>query len=137
MKTSIAFSIFIIFFWAAPALAEDHGTPANLYFISPMDGATITGPVTVQFGLSGMGIAPAGVNHPGTGHHHLVVDAPLPPLDETIPKDEHYRHFGKGQTETVIKLPPGSHTLQLVLGAHAHVPHDPPLVSDQITFTVK
>jgi len=110
---------------------------AKLYIISPANGETVTSPVTVRFGLSGMGVAPAGVATPATGHHHLIVDAPLPPLDQVIPKDEHHLHFGGGQTETTIALPPGKHTLQLVLGDKDHVPHDPPLVSDAITITVR
>ncbi len=122
---------------AGVAHADSDPAGARLYIISPSDGAVVSSPLTVRFGLNGMGVAPAGIDAPGTGHHHLVIDAPLPALDETIPKDEHYRHFGGGQTETVIKLPPGSHTLQLVLGDHAHVPHNPPLVSEQISVTVK
>jgi len=110
---------------------------AKLYIISPKDGETVTSPVTVRFGLSGMGVAPAGVAAPNTGHHHLIVDAPLPPLDQPLPKDEHHYHFGGGQTETVAPLTPGTHTLQLVLGDKDHVPHDPPLVSEQITITVE
>jgi hypothetical protein len=110
---------------------------ARLYIVSPADGATVKSPVTVVFGLSGMGVAPAGVKYPNTGHHHLIVDAPLPPLDEPLPSDEHHLHFGGGQTETELELSPGRHTLQLVLGDHVHVPHDPPLVSKRITITVE
>ena len=109
-----------------------------LYFITPTDGATVSSPVTVRFGLKGMGVAPAGVNKPNTGHHHLLIDLDkLPPLDQPVPKDEHHRHFGGGQTETTIELAPGKHTLQLLLGDQNHVPHDPPLVSEKITITVK
>jgi hypothetical protein len=129
---------------AGPALADsDPGIPrsprpedARVYIISPADGETVSSPVTVQFGLGGMGVAPAGVEKPATGHHHLIVDAPLPPADLPIPKDDHYRHFGVGQTEVVLELEPGDHTLQLVLGDHIHVPHDPPVVSEKITITV-
>ena len=109
----------------------------ELYFVEPTDGETVTSPVRVVFGLSGMGVAPAGVDKKDTGHHHLIVDAELPPLDKPIPSDEHYRHFGGGQTETVIDLPPGEHTLQLLLGNALHVPHDPPVVSERITITVE
>ncbi len=110
---------------------------ARVYFISPKNGATVHGPVTVRFGLSGMGVAPAGTVAENTGHHHLIVDAPLPPMDQPLPKDDNHLHFGKGQTETVLTLKPGKHTLQLVLGDANHVPHDPPVVSEQITITVK
>lgn len=108
----------------------------ELYFITPTDGETVSGPVRVVFGLRGMGIAPAGVQAPNTGHHHLVIDAPTPPAGKPIPADANHLHFGGGQTETVIELEPGTHTLQLVLGDHLHVPHDPPVVSKKITITV-
>lgn len=120
---------------------EIERTPApegvRLYFISPIDGATVTSPVTVRFGLSGMGVAPAGVSAPATGHHHLVVDAPTPPVDAAVPADEHHLHFGAGQTEVSVELTPGSHTLQLVLGDQNHVPHDPPVLSERISITVE
>lgn len=110
---------------------------AEVYFITPQDGATVASPVRVVFGLRGMGIAPAGVERPGTGHHHLVIDAPAPALDSPIPANEHYRHFGGGQTETEIELDPGEHTLQLILADHLHVPHDPAICSERITITVQ
>lgn len=110
---------------------------AKVYFISPKNGATVHGPVTVRFGLSGMGVAPAGTVAENTGHHHLLVDAPLPPLDQPLPKDDKHLHFGKGQTETVLKLAPGKHTLQLVLGDANHIAHEPPVMSEQITIRVK
>jgi hypothetical protein len=110
---------------------------AEVYFIAPQDGATVTGPVTVKFGLKGMGIAPAGITFDNTGHHHLIVDAALPPLDAPIPTDAQHVHFGKGQSETTLELKPGKHTLQLLLGDFGHVPHDPAIVSKQITITVK
>lgn len=121
---------------AAPARTP---APADveLYFISPADGDVIQGPVTVRFGLRNMGVAPAGIDAPATGHHHLLVDAELPPLEQPIPADDRRRHFGKGQTETVLELAPGTHTLQLLLGDFAHVPFDPPIVSKKITITVK
>ena len=84
-----------------------------------------------------MGVAPAGVDVANTGHHHLLIDVDLPPFDEPIPSDEHHLHFGKGQTETVIELPPGKHTLQLIMGDKDHIPLDPPLYSKKITITVK
>jgi hypothetical protein len=128
---------------ALSALAADapRRTPApagaGVYFITPKDGETISGPVTVRFGLRGMGVAPAGVANAATGHHHLIVDAELPRADLPIPADDHHRHFGGGQTETSLTLPPGKHTLQLLLGDAAHVPHDPPIASERITITVQ
>ncbi len=109
---------------------------ATLYFISPSDGERVSSPVVVRFGLGGMGVAPSGVERESTGHHHLIVDAKLPPLGLPVPKSEHYRHFGGGQTEATIELPPGRHTLQLLLGDHLHIPHDPPVVSERITIEV-
>jgi hypothetical protein len=110
---------------------------AKLYIISPANGETVSSPVTVRFGLIGMGVAPAGVASPNTGHHHLVIDSPLPALDGPQPKDDKHLHFGGGQTETKVTLTPGKHTLQLVLADKDHVPHEPPLVSEPITITVK
>jgi hypothetical protein len=108
------------------------------YIVSPVDGAQVSGPVTVVFGLKAMGVAPAGVERAGTGHHHLLVDVNgLPDLGQPIPADDHHRHFGAGQTEVTLELAPGTHTLQLLLADHAHVPHDPPVVSQRITITVK
>ncbi len=111
---------------------------ARVYFISPVDSARISGPeVKVTFGLEVMGIAPAGIDFPGTGHHHLLVNLDmLPPEDLPIPADSHHVHFGLGQTEAIIELAPGTHTLQLLLGDSYHVPHDPPVVSEQITIFV-
>ena len=117
------------------------GTPApenaRVYIISPADGETVSNPVTVKFGLEGMGVAPAGVNVPDTGHHHLLVDSDLPPLDKPIPADKNHIHFGKGQTQTTLTLLPGKHTLQLLLGDANHIPHSPPVISEKITITVK
>ena len=110
---------------------------AEVYFIAPADGATVTSPVAVKFGLKGMGVAPAGIAFDGAGHHHLIVDAELPPLDKPIPADANHVHFGKGQTETAIELKPGKHTLQLLLGDQLHMPHDPTVASRKITITVK
>ena len=110
---------------------------AELYFISPADGAVVKNPVRVAFGLKGMGVAPAGVDKENTGHHHLLIDTGLPNLELPIPADDRHKHFGGGQTETVVELPPGQHTLQLLLGNHLHVPHDPPVLSEKITITVE
>ena len=110
---------------------------ARVYIIWPYDGATIPGgKFWVRMGLSGMGVAPAGVDKPGTGHHHLLIDAPLPPMDEPIPNDRNHLHFGAGQTEARIELPPGRHTLQLILGDANHVPFNPPVYSKRITVVV-
>lgn len=111
---------------------------AEAYIISPADGATVGREVTVRFGLKGMGVAPAGVGKEHTGHHHLLVDVDdLPPAGKPIPNDEHHMHFGGGQTQTTLKLAPGTHTLQLELGDANHVPFDPPVVSKRITIHVK
>lgn len=107
------------------------------YIVSPAAGATVPSTFTVQFGLHGMGVAPAGVKRSGTGHHHLLIDvAELPPLDKPLPATDKIRHFGGGQTEVTLTLAPGTHTLQLVMGDHGHVPHDPPVVSERITIHV-
>ena len=119
---------------AAPRTPSPVG--AKVYFISPKDGETVKGPVKVVMDLSGMGVAPAGVDMAETGHHHLLVDAASLPLDKPIPSDDNHRHFGKGQTETTVKLAPGKHTLQLVVGDKGHVPHEPAVVSDKVTITV-
>ena len=120
---------------AVPRMPSAPG--ARVYFIGLENGAQVGGTLTVRFGLSGMGVAPAGYPGEGTGHHHLIVDAELPPLDASLPNDATHRHFGGGQTETEIELAPGDHTLQLVFADHNHVPHDPPLVSERITVRVE
>lgn len=125
----------------ALAAAATEPTPApegaRVYIIAPADGAEVSSPVTVQFGLAGMGVAPAGTHAPDTGHHHLIIDSELPALDQPVPKDEKHIHFGGGQTEVTLELPPGEHTLQLLMGDHLHVPHNPPVISERITITVK
>jgi hypothetical protein len=124
---------------ARPAALPRTAAPAGarVYFISPSNGQVVRGDVTVRFGLVGMGVAPAGSVAEGSGHHHLVIDSPTPALDQPLPKDDRHLHFGKGQTETVLKLAPGKHTLQLVLADGNHVPHQPPVVSERISITVK
>ena len=122
-------------FVAMPVAAA--GDAPEVYFLTPEDGATVTSPVRVVFGLRGMGVAPAGMDKDNTGHHHLIIDAPLPPAGQPIPSDEHHLHFGGGQTETLIELSPGKHTLQLVVGDYLHRPHGTPVVSKKITITVK
>jgi Domain of unknown function (DUF4399) len=124
---------------AVPLLCGATPSPpgAMVYIISPTDGATVTNPVTVRFGLKGMGVAPAGVEFENTGHHHLIIDADLPDPSKPIPADAGHLHFSKGQTEATIELKPGKHTLQLVLGDYEHVPHTPPIVSKRIRITVQ
>jgi hypothetical protein len=117
---------------AAPA-----GT--SVYFINLKDNETVTSPFKIQFGLTGMGVAPAGVEKDKTGHHHLLVDAKLSDEEAKalLPMDKQHMHFGGGQTEAMVTLPPGQHTLQLVLGDWSHIPFSPPIVSPVITVTVK
>lgn len=111
---------------------------AEVYFVSPSDGDEVSSPVEIVFGLRGIGVAPAGINFPNTGHHHLLVDLDaLPNLNESIPADENHIHFGKGQTQTLLALDPGEHTLQLLLGDWMHVPHTEPIFSEKITIFVK
>jgi hypothetical protein len=127
---------------AALAAAQDRTAPAanaEVYFISPSDGAVVQGPVTVRFGLKGMGVAPAGVKFDNTGHHHLLVDTDISELklDAPLPATDKILHFGKGQTETTLTLSPGKHTLEIVLADYLHNSFDPPLHSKKIAITVK
>jgi len=110
---------------------------AKVTILEPADGAEVTSPVTVKFGIEGMEVAPAGTDKPNSGHHHLLVDTDLEDPTVPIPSNDSFIHFGKGQTETTIELKPGKHTLQLVLGDMNHIPHDPVVQSDKITVTVK
>lgn len=125
---------------AAPAAAAAR-TPsppgAEVYIVSPKNGARVASPVLVQFGLKGMGVAPAGVKFENTGHHHLLIDTDAPAdMSAPLPATDNIRHFGKGQTETSLTLTPGKHTLQLLLADQSHIPHDPPVISKKITITV-
>jgi len=122
------------------ALAQTAAPPnASVYFINLKDGDTVTSPFKIQFGLTGMGVAPAGLAWPNTGHHHLLIDTTLSPaeLNSPIAMDAKHLHFGDGQTETMVTLPPGRHTLQLELGDWSHIPFNPPIHSAVITITVK
>lgn len=124
---------------ASPALPTQAAPAgARVYIISPADGATVGRDVTVRFGLAGMGVAPAGVTKENTGHHHLLIDvATLPAAGQPIPNDDKHKHFGGGQTETVLHLAPGTHTLQLELGDANHVPFSPAVVSKPVTIHVR
>lgn len=138
----VALSFAIVCILASPALAKKlpiskAPKDAKVYIVEPKDGATVKSPVTIVFGLKKMGVAPAGVKIEHTGHHHLIIDAPLPPEGQPIPSDKNHHHFGKGQTEATIDLKPGTHTLQLVLGDHLHIPHKPVVASKRITITVQ
>lgn len=139
---ALAVALAVLFVSGSAASQDDRArTPsppgARVYFISPSPNETVTSPVLVRFGLSGMGVAPAGVTVPNTGHHHLLIDTPLPPFDRPIPADRQHVHYGNGYTETQLELPPGTHTLRLLLGDDRHVPHEPPVVSEPLTITVR
>ncbi len=110
---------------------------AKVMILEPANGATVVSPVTVKFGIAGMDISPAGTAKENSGHHHLLIDQKLADPKAGIPADEHHKHFGKGQTEAVVELTPGTHTLQLVLADHNHIPHDPIVQSEVVTITVK
>ncbi len=135
------FSGLLIFGSALSQAAPEFSTApddASVYFIQPVDGAEVAETFKVVFGLSKMGVAPAGTMKKNTGHHHLLIDVDtLPDLTKPLAKSEQVRHFGSGQTEAMVTLPKGKHTLQLVLGNFAHTPHDKPVVSEKITVTVK
>ena len=119
-----------------PPLRTPAPEGAVLYFIAPNDGDEITSPVNILFGLSGAGVAPAGIVFPDSGHHHMLVDTGMPPETIPIPEDANHLHFGLGQSEAMVELTPGEHQLQLLLGDHLHIPHDPPVASEVITVTV-
>ena len=136
---SLFFTLFVMLLTAGYAHA---GTPApegaRVYIVSPADGEVVNSPFKVVFGLSGMGVAPAGIDKDNTGHHHLLIDLKdSTAMDKPLPSDNNHRHFGGGQTETTLQLPPGKHTLQLIMGDKNHVPHTPPVMSKPITVVVK
>lgn len=142
ISKAMAVPMMAVVLLAAPSvMAQIERTPApegaEVYIITPEAGATVSSPVTVRFGLRNMGVAPAGVEGETTGHHHLLINTKLEDYNNPIPSDDKHRHFGGGQTEAIIELPPGDHTLQLLVGDHNHVPHQPPIASDVITITVK
>ncbi|NIO39587.1 MAG: DUF4399 domain-containing protein, partial [Burkholderiales bacterium] len=116
MNTVLIIGAFAVFGVGTVFARTSAPSDAEVYIISPQDGDTVSSPVTVRFGLKGMGIAPAGIDKPNTGHHHLLIDTDLPALDGPVPNDTNHKHFGGGQTETIIELAPGKHTLQLIMG---------------------
>jgi hypothetical protein len=124
---------------AAPAALERTASPAGarVFFIKPTDGETLRNPVKIEFGIEGMDVVKAGNAQPDSGHHHLLIDTGLPPLGLPIPSDANYIHFGDGSRSTEITLPPGTHTLSLLLGDHRHIPHEPPVASLPITVTIE
>ena len=122
----------------AVAHSYHSGETKKVYFITPSDGTTVTNPVKIKFGATGVNIVPAGVDMPDSGHHHLLINVDkLPDLKMPIPADSNHLHFGNGQTETEINLPEGKHTLQLLIGNHLHIPHSEPIISEKIEITVK
>jgi hypothetical protein len=144
MIASIRTGLFLLAAFAAAGaspVAAQTPSPAGakVYIINLKDGAEVSSPFLVQFGLSGMGVAPAGVEKPNSGHHHLLIDTKLTAeqMKEPIPADDTHKHFGGGQTEAMVTLPKGQHTLQLVLADWTHIPHVPPVMSEPITITVK
>jgi hypothetical protein len=123
---------------AAAAMARTAAPAgAKVYFVGIKNGDAVTSPFKLAFGVDALKVAPAGTAEAGTGHHHLIIDADLPPQGAPLPADDHVKHFGKGQTETELTLPAGTHTLQLEFADLNHVPFDPPVVSEKITITVK
>ena len=134
LLTALSLSTSMVFAEGVPVSKSPEG--AKVYIISPTDGETVGTEVLVKFGLSGMGVAPAGTDKENTGHHHLIIDGEkLPDLDKPMGSD--VMHFGGGQTEKLIKLEKGKHTLQMILGNYMHVPHNPPVVSEKITINVE
>jgi hypothetical protein len=126
---------------AAPEVVALPRTPsmegASVFFITPTNGATVSNPITIEFGIAGMDVVKAGDNQPNSGHHHLLIDTGLPDLGLPIPADAQHVHFGDGSTSTEITLESGEHTLQMLLGDHLHIPHNPPLASEVITVNVE
>jgi len=136
---SFAAAIFLATAGASFAQETPSAPDAKVYFINLKDGDVVKGPVLAQFGLSGMGIAPAGTEVENTGHHHLLVDVGMSEAEllEPVPMDDNHRHFGKGQTEILLELAPGKHTLQMLLADWTHIAHLPPVMSEVITITVE
>ena len=140
-KIIVAASLLVAVFTAGSAASElvsAAPAAAKVYFITPANGDTVAQTFKVRFGLSGMGVAPAGTQRENTGHHHLLIDVgELPGMAGPLPATDNIKHFGGGQTETELTLSPGKHTLQLLLGNYAHVPHEQPVLSKKISITVQ
>ena len=138
VKSIIIMAISGFFIVAGSALARTASPEgAQVYIISPVEGEVVNSPVTVKFGLKGMGVAPAGIDKPNTGHHHLLIDVTDgPALDKSLPVDANHKHFGGGQTEATVELSPGKRTLKLIMGDKNHIPHDPPVMSKETTIVV-
>lgn len=143
MKSAIAAALAALLLpvTAIEATADAQRSPspagAKVMILEPKTGAEVTSPVTVKFGIQGMEVAPAGTDKPNSGHHHILIDTKLADPNAAIPADAGHIHFGKGQTEATVDLKPGKHTLQLVLGDKNHIPHNPPVMSEVISITVK
>jgi hypothetical protein len=143
MQESHSISLIAVMMLLTTAVGQAHTPPASakVYFIGLLDGAVVKSPFKVKFGIKNFGITPAGTTGKRrhiAGHHHLLIDVQqLPDMDEVIPRDENHIHFDKGETETLVELPAGKHTLQLLLADEQHEPHDPPLISDKITIIVE
>jgi hypothetical protein len=141
MYKAFAAAAIAVFTFSPLAFAGSTPAPANanLYIGWPNDGEVISAgkPFRVWFGLRNMGVAPKDVKVPNTGHHHLLIDVAMPPPDQEIPSDRNHLHFGAGETEAMVELPPGKHTLQLLMGDDKHIPHNPPIRSKKISITVK
>jgi len=139
MRTLLVSFALTALFAGAPVHAADAPANAYCYIGWPNDGQVLAAnkPFRVWFGLRHMGVAPKGVVFPNTGHHHLLIDTDLPPAGQPIPNDRNHLHYGAGETETLVELAPGKHTLQLLMGDENHVPHTPPVTSKKITITVK
>jgi hypothetical protein len=143
MKTLMKTTLLATLFASSIAVAAEMSSPspagAEAYIISPSSGESVSGTFTVQFGLKGMGIAPAGTNIKNTGHHHLLIDTDVSTLDlsKPLPKSDKVRHFGGGQTQAELSLEKGEHTLQLLLGDYLHIPHNKPVMSEKVTIIVE
>lgn len=143
MKSAIAATLAALLLpvTALSAAAETQRTPspagAKVMILEPKPDAEVASPVTVKFGIQGMEVAPAGTDKPNSGHHHILIDTKLADPNAAIPADTNHVHYGKGQTEATVELKPGKHTLQLILGDKNHIPHNPPVMSEVISITVK
>jgi len=141
MKTYLSLTCLLLLTFIQPSEANEPTATdthsADVYIVAPLDGATVSSPLKVRFGLRNMTVAPAGTDMENSGHHHLLVNHGIPPLDEAMTNEEGLLHFGGGQKQTTLELPPGEHTLQLIMGDQYHIPHNPPVISQRITITVE